>query len=119
VGVESTLEHVQKVKILICITRSEPQRRLKVFVVLLRDTTWKCGIVERLVVNYLRRQFQSYGRTRSSVKDMLEHFRLNGKQHHRFLEAMERLEKRGIIKIVFKPFSSPDEFNVVSRQGGL
>jgi len=50
---------------------------------------------------------------------MLEHFSLNGKQHHRFLEAMERLEKRGIIKIVFKPFSSSDEFNVVSRQGGL
>jgi hypothetical protein len=50
---------------------------------------------------------------------MLEHFRLNGKQHHRFLEAMERLEKRGIIKIVFKPFSSSDEFDVVSRQGGL
>jgi hypothetical protein len=90
--------------------------RLKAFVVLLRDTTWKCGVVERLVVNYLRLQFQRYGCTRSSVKDMLEHFRLNGKQHHRFLESMER---RGIIKIVFKPFSSPDEFNALSRQGGL
>jgi hypothetical protein len=104
---------------LICITKSESQRRLKAFAVLLRDTTWKCGVVERLVVNYLRWQFQRYGCTRSSVKDMLEHFRLNGKQHHRFLEAMERLEKRGIIKIVFKPFSSSDEFNVVGRQGGL
>jgi hypothetical protein len=103
---------------LVCITKSESQRRLKAFVVLLRDTTWKCGVVERLVVNYLRRQFQRYGSTRSSVKDMLEYFRLNGQQHHRFLEAMERLEKRGIIKIVFNPFSSPDEFNGVSGQGG-
>jgi hypothetical protein len=50
---------------------------------------------------------------------MLEHFRLNGKEQHRFFEAMERLEKRRIIKIVFKPFSSSDEFNVVSGQGGL
>jgi hypothetical protein len=50
---------------------------------------------------------------------MLEHFRLNGRQQRRFLEAVERLEKRGIIKIVFKPFSSPDEFNAASRQGGL
>jgi len=50
---------------------------------------------------------------------MLEHFRLKEKQQHRFLESMERLEKRGIIKIVFKPFSSPDEFNALSRQGGL
>jgi len=50
---------------------------------------------------------------------MLEHFRLNGKQHHRFLDAMERLERRGIIKIVFKPFSSSDEFSALSREGGL
>jgi hypothetical protein len=50
---------------------------------------------------------------------MLEHFRLNGKQHHRFLDAIERLERRGIIKIVLKPFSSPDEFNALSRQGGV
>jgi len=50
---------------------------------------------------------------------MLEHFKLKEKQHHRFLEAMERLERRGIIKIVFNPFSSPDEFNAQSRQGGL
>jgi hypothetical protein len=70
-------------------------------------------------VNYLRLQFQRYGSTQTSVKDMLEYFRLNGKQHHRFLEAMERLEKRGIIKIVFKPFSSSEELNLVSRQGGI
>jgi hypothetical protein len=106
-------------KKLISISESRSKKWLKAFVVLLRDTTWKCGVVERLVVNYLRRQVQHYGCTQSSVKDMLEHFRLNEKQHHRFLEAMERLEKRGIIKIVFKPFSSSDEFNVVSRQGGL
>jgi hypothetical protein len=90
-----------------------------VFVVLLRDTTWKCGVVERLVVNYLRRQLQRCGCTRTSLEDMLEHFRLNGKQHHRFLDAIERLERRGIIKIVLKPFSSPDEFNALSRQGGV
>ncbi|MGD9131636.1 MAG: hypothetical protein PVH73_08720 [Candidatus Bathyarchaeota archaeon] len=104
---------------MVCVTKRGSQRRLKAFVVLLRDTTWKCGVVERLVVNYLRRQFQHCGCTQTSVKDMLEHFRLNGKEQHRFFEAMERLEKRRIIKIVFKPFSSSDEFNVVSGQGGL
>jgi len=50
---------------------------------------------------------------------MLEHFTLKEKQHHRFLEAIERLERRGIIKIVFNPFSSPDEWNAPSRQGGV
>gem|GEM_PF-1636943 len=111
--------NVQRVKTLVCITRSRSQGQLAAFVVLLRDTTWKCGVAERLIVNYLRRQFQRCGCTRSSVNDMLEHFRLNGKQHHRFLDAMERLERRGIIKIVFKPFSSSDEFSALSREGGL
>jgi hypothetical protein len=107
------------VKVLVCVSESVPQRQLEAFVVLLRDTTWKCGVVERLVVNYLRRQVKRCGCTGSSVKEMLEHFRLNEKGNHRFLEALERLEKRGIVKIVFKPFSSSDKFNVVSRQGGL
>jgi hypothetical protein len=70
-------------------------------------------------VNYLRRQFQRCGCTRSSVKDMLEHFRLSEKQHHRFLEAMERLEKRGIIKIVLNPSFLYDDFSSVNKQGGL
>jgi hypothetical protein len=92
------------------------QRRLKAFVVLLRNTTWKCGTVERLVIDYLRRQFQQCGCTQSSIKDMLEHFTLKGNQKYRFLQAIERLERRGIIKIVFNPFSSPDELNLLSRQ---
>jgi hypothetical protein len=94
------------------------QRRFKAFVVLLRDTTWKCGTVERLVVNYLRRQLHC-GCTKLSMKDILEHFTSKEKHHHRFLEAMERLERRGIIKVIFNPFSSADEFNAVRRQGGL
>jgi hypothetical protein len=104
---------------LIQISGIRSQRRLKAFVVLLRDTTWKCGTVERLVVNYLQLQFQQCGRTQSSVKDMLEHFKLKEKQQHPFLEAMERLERRGIIKIVFNHFSSWDELTLLSRQGGL
>jgi hypothetical protein len=48
---------------------------------------------------------------------MLEHFTLKGEQKYRFLKAIERLETRGIIKLVFNPFSSPDEPNVLSRDG--
>jgi hypothetical protein len=104
---------------MICVTGSESQSRLEEFVVLLRDTTWKCGVVERLVVNYLRQQFPHCRSNPTSVNDMLEQFRSNGEENHRFFEAMERLEKRGIIKIVFKPFSSSDELNAVNGHGGL
>lgn len=103
--------------VLIYISKTENQSRVNAFVVLLRDTTWKCGVVERLVVNYLRKQFPRCGYIQTSVKDMMEHFKMN-EEDHRFFEAMDRLEKRGIIKIVSKSFSSSDKLNVVSRQGG-
>jgi len=48
---------------------------------------------------------------------MLEHFNVNEKQHHSFFEAMERLEKRGILKLVFNPFFSIDEFAEINTNG--
>ena len=66
---------------------------------LLRDTTWKCGRVEQLAVNHLRTQLQRRGRSQTPVKDILEHFELDGKQRNEFLDALKRLEKRRIIKI--------------------
>jgi hypothetical protein len=95
-------------KNLICITRKTASQRLtRAFVVLLRDTTWKCGTVERLVVNYLRRQVRHCKRKHFAVEDILENFEVKKHQQRRFFDAIERLEKRGIIKIVFNPFSYP------------
>jgi hypothetical protein len=95
------------------------QRRLEAFIVLLRNTTWRCGTIERRIIEYLQRPVQQCGCTNSSIKDMLEHFELTGKQKYRFLKAIKRLERRGIIKLVFDPFSSPDEPTVLSRDGGI
>ena len=89
------------------------------FVVLLRNTTWKCGRVERLIVNYLRRQFQRGGIIQSSVKKIVEHFKSKGKQEQQFFEAAERLEIRGIIKIVLNPFVLPDDVSTANNQGGI
>ena len=113
------LAGIRRVKALTCTSEIESQSVFDAFVVLLRNTTWKCGKVERLIVNYLRRQLQRCGYTQSSIKDMLEHFRLNEKQELRFLKAMERLERRCIIKIVFSPFTSADSLNALSKQGEL
>jgi len=77
----------------------EAKRLLRAIAVLLRNTTWKCGRVERLVVDYLRTQLQMRGRAKTPVKDMLHHFRLSGRQKNEFLDALKRLEKRRIIKI--------------------
>jgi hypothetical protein len=67
----------------------------------------------------LQQPIQQCGCTNSSIKDILEHFTLTGTQKYRFLKAIERLERRGIIKLVFNPFSSPDEPNVLSMDGGI
>lgn len=78
----------------------EAQRMLRAIAVLLRNTTWKCGRIERLVVNYLRRKIRVCGRAQTPIKEMLQHFKLSGKQKSEFLEAIKRLEKRRIIKII-------------------
>jgi hypothetical protein len=89
------------------------KRMIQAFIVLLRNTTWKCGSVERRVVDYLRRQKQCCGYAPSSVTDLLEHFEVQETQHQRFFEAMQRLERRGIIKVMFKPFSISSESTVM------
>jgi len=72
---------------------------IKAIAILLRNTTWKCGRIERLVVSYLRRQLQRCGRAQTPIKDMLQYFKLSGKQRSEFLEAIKRLERRQIIRI--------------------
>jgi hypothetical protein len=71
----------------------------KAIAILIRNTTWKCGRIERQVVKYLQRRLHRCGSAQTPVKEMMKHFELSGKQKSEFLEAMRRLEKRNIIKI--------------------
>jgi len=80
-------------------SRVEASRMVSAPAILLQNTTWKCGRVERLVVNYLRDQIRKFGRVRTPVKEMLQHFKLKGKQKSEFFDAIKRLERRRIIKI--------------------
>jgi hypothetical protein len=85
-------------------SKVEAQRMISALAILLRNTTWKCGRVERLVVGYLGDQVHRFGRPRTPIKDMLQHFSLKGKQKSEFFDAIKRLEKRRIIRIEgFKP----------------
>jgi hypothetical protein len=76
-----------------------PRRLVSSIAVLLRNTTWKCGKVERMIVDYLRKRAQMFGNFHTPVKEMLAHFRVKGKRRNEFLDAIRRLEKRRIIKI--------------------
>ncbi len=82
-------------------SKEKTQRLIKAIAVLLRNSTWKCGRIERLVVDYLRRQFRTAGRARVPVREMLQHFSLTGKRKSEFLDAIKRLSKRNIIRIEY------------------
>jgi len=69
-------------------------------VVLLRNTTWKCGKVERLIIDYLRSHIHHRRKSNPSINEMLEHFSSKGKKDTQVLDAVDRLENRGIIKLV-------------------
>ena len=70
-------------------------------IVLVRNTTWKCGRIEKAIVSYLNERLGGRRRGVVKVKDILRHFKLQGKRRSEYIDAMKRLEKRRIIKIVY------------------
>jgi len=72
----------------------------KVIIVLLRNTTWRCGKLERLIVKHLlHRKNVGLGKTEVSLNEMLQNFNVSGKKKNEFLDALKRLERRNIIRI--------------------
>lgn len=78
---------------------SETQRLVRAIIVLLRNTTWRCGKLERLIVKHLYKRNAGFGKPEMPVKDMLQNFQLTGKKKNEFLDAIRRLERRNIIRI--------------------
>lgn len=78
----------------------ETQRLLNAIVVLIRNTTWKCGKLERSIVNYLNRMARGFGKSRIAVNEMIRKFKLTGKKKNEFLDALRRLERRKIVRIL-------------------
>jgi len=80
-------------------TKEEAQKMIRSMAVLVRNTTWKCGRVERLVVKYLQYRLLKHGVPKTSIRDMLQHFSMTGKEKSEFFDALKRLERRQIIRI--------------------
>jgi hypothetical protein len=78
----------------------ETQRLVKAIAVLIRNTTWRCGKLERLIVKHLHKKNAGFGKPEMPIKDMLQTFNLTGKKKNEFLDAMKRLERRNIIRIL-------------------
>ena len=78
----------------------ETQRLVRAIVVLIRNTTWKCGKLERSIVGYLYRRTRRLGKPQMAVIDIVHRFKLTGKKKNEFLDALKRLERRKIVRIL-------------------
>lgn len=80
--------------------KGETQKFVKAIVVLIRNTTWRCGKLERSIVKYLHKKNECFGKPETSIKDMLQNFKVTGKKRNDFLDALRRLERRNIVRIL-------------------
>ncbi|MBC7129733.1 hypothetical protein H5T51_00745 [Candidatus Bathyarchaeota archaeon] len=75
-------------------------RLSKAIVVLLRNTTWRCGKLERLIVEHLHKEAFNLGKYGTPLREMLQKFGLKGKRRNEFIDAIKRLERRNIIRVL-------------------
>ncbi|MGQ9551488.1 MAG: hypothetical protein ACUVUE_03580 [Candidatus Bathycorpusculaceae bacterium] len=81
-------------------TRSRKKTIVRAIVVLIRNTTWRCGKLERLIVKHLHKRNENFGIPEMSINDMMQNLRLTGKKKNEFIDAVKRLEKRNIVRIL-------------------
>jgi len=80
--------------------KGDSQRLVRAIVVLIRNTTWRCGKLERVIVNNLYRRNLNLGDHGMPVTEMIQTFKLTGKKRNEFLDAIRRLERRNIVRVL-------------------
>ncbi len=80
--------------------RSSEQTFVRTIVVLIRNTTWRCGKLERSIVTHLHKRHENLGKSDMPVKDIMHNLNLAGEKRNEFLDALRRLEKRNIVKLM-------------------
>ena len=76
------------------------QTLVKQLVVLIRNTTWRCGKLEKSIVKHLHKKHENFGRKGVSVSDMMQNLDFTGEKKNEFLDALRRLEKRNIVRLL-------------------
>jgi hypothetical protein len=80
--------------------KTKEQTLVKTIVVLIRNTTWRCGKLEKSIVRHLYKRHENFGKTEVSVRDIMQNLNFTGKKKNEFLDALKRLEKRNIVKLL-------------------
>jgi hypothetical protein len=80
--------------------KAREQTFVKTIVVLIRNTTWRCGKLEKSIVKHLHKKRENFGKQGVPVRDMMQNLNLAGEKKNEFLDALKRLEKRNIIRLL-------------------
>lgn len=80
--------------------KAKEQTLLRTFVVLIRNTTWRCGKVEKSIVRHLYKRHRNFGKPSMSMRDIMQNLNLTGAKKDECIDAIKRLEKRNIVKIL-------------------
>jgi hypothetical protein len=76
------------------------QALVKTIVVLIRNTTWRCGRLEKSIIQHLYKRHENFGKTEVPIGDIMQNLNFTGEKKNEFLDALKRLEKRNIVKLM-------------------
>jgi hypothetical protein len=80
--------------------KAKEQTLVRTIVVLIRNTTWRCGKVEKSIVRHLYRRHRNFGKPGASIRDIMQNLNIKGTKKEECIDAIKRLEKRNIVKIL-------------------
>ena len=80
--------------------KAKEQTLVHTLVVLIRNTTWRCGKVEKSIVEHLYKRNRNFGKPGVSVRDIMQNLNFTGAKKDECIDAIKRLEKRNIVKIL-------------------
>jgi hypothetical protein len=80
--------------------KAKEQTLVQTIVVLIRNTTWRCGKVEKSIVRHLYKRHRNFGKPGASIREIMLNLNLTGAKKDECIDAIKRLEKRNIVKIL-------------------
>ena len=79
--------------------KSNEQTLVRTIVTLIRNSTWRCGKLEKSIVKHLYKRHENFGKGEVSVKEIMSSLNITGEKKDECLDALRRLEKRNIVRI--------------------
>jgi len=80
--------------------KSNENTLVQTIVVLLKNTTWRCGRLERAIVQHLYKRHTNFKSPSTTIKELMINLNIAAEKKEEYLDAIRRLEKRNIVKII-------------------